>query len=151
MRPTMGRADDLAVNVLRQGHPLRIKARGASMLPLLRDGDIVTVTPATPIDIRVGDVICYERPTGRLMVHRVVARAGDCLLAKGDAVGGLDTVPAAQLLGKITVIERAGKGKRLDTAAVRLRNRVVAALSRRTPLFPLAVHAARRLRAAARG
>jgi hypothetical protein len=147
----MGRADDLAVNVLRQGHPLRIKARGASMFPLLRDGDIVTVLPAASLDIRVGDVICYEGLPGRLMVHRVVGRAGDDVLAKGDAVGGLETVRPAQLLGKITVIERSGKLKRLDSAAARLRNRVMATVSRRTPLFPMAVHAARLLRAAARG
>jgi hypothetical protein len=147
----MGRADDLAVNVLRQGQPLRIKARGASMLPLLRNGDVVTVTPATSPQIRVGDVICYESLPERLMVHRVVARAGDDLLAKGDAVGSVDTVSPARLLGKVTVVERCGKLTRLDTVAARVRNRVMAVLSRHTPVFPLAVHAIRRLRAATRG
>jgi len=151
MRATMGRADDLAVNVLRQGHPLRIKARGASMLPLLRNGDVVTVTPAAPIEIRVGDVICYESLPGRLAIHRVVARVGDHLLAKGDAVGSIDNVTPARLLGKITRIERSGRLKRLDTVAARVRNRAIAVLSRRTPLFPLAVDVARRLRAVARG
>lgn len=151
MRPTMGRADDLAVNVLRQGHPLRIKARGASMLPLLRNGDVVTVTPAAPTDIRVGDVICYESVPGALMIHRVVARAGDHLVAKGDALGSVESVSRARVLGKITVVERSGRPMRLDTLAARLRNRVMATLSRRTPLFPLAVQAARCLRAAARG
>ena len=121
------------------------------MLPLLRNGDVVTVIPAAPIEIRVGDVICYESLPGRLMVHRVVARAGEQLLAKGDAVGTVDTVSPARLLGKITVVERSGRLRRLDTVAARVRNRVMAALSRRTPLFPLAVHVARRLRASARG
>ena len=121
------------------------------MLPLLRDGDVVTVIPAAPVDIRVGDVICYESLPGRLMVHRVVARDGDHLLAKGDAVGSVESVSPVELLGKITAVERSGRLTRLDTLTARVRNRVMAALSRRTPLFPLAVHAARLLRAAARG
>jgi signal peptidase I len=149
--PTMDRADDLAVHVLRKGYPLRIKARGASMFPLVRDGDVVTVTPAVRTQVRVGDVICYERLPGRLVVHRVIARAHDRLLAKGDALAGVDSVHAAQLLGKVTVIERFGRVSRLDTYAARLGNRLMAVLSRRTPLFPVAIDVARRVRAAARG
>jgi signal peptidase I len=121
------------------------------MLPLLRDGDVVTVTPAARTEIRVGDVICYEALPGRLVVHRVIGHARDRFLAKGDALSAPDSVDPPQLLGKITAIERFGTARRLDTRAARLCNRLMAALSRRTPLVPLAIDAARRVRAATRG
>jgi len=46
--------------------------KGSSMLPLLREGDIVIVLKCGPGDIRVGDVIVFRTQTGRLVVHRVV-------------------------------------------------------------------------------
>ena len=121
------------------------------MLPLLRDGDVVTVTPAARTEARVGDVICYEARPGRLVVHRVIARVRERLLAKGDALSASDSVDLPLLLGKVTAIERRGTMKRLDTRGARLCNRLMALLSRRTPLVPLALRAARRMRAAARG
>lgn len=120
------------------------------MLPLLRDGDVVTVTPASD-SIRVGDVICYENVPGRLAIHRVIARNGDYLLAKGDALATIDALETTRVLGKVTALERAGRRKRLDTALARVRHRLMAVLSRRTSLFPLTIDVARRVRAAARG
>jgi len=49
----MRRADELAVQVLRRGHPLRIKTRGGSMLPFLRDGDVALVVPSARTEIGV--------------------------------------------------------------------------------------------------
>lgn len=46
--------------------------KGNSMYPLLREGDIVFITRASPDDISVGDVIVFSTPGGRLVVHRVV-------------------------------------------------------------------------------
>ena len=121
------------------------------MLPLLRDGDVVTVTPAARPQIRVGDVICYETPAGGLVVHRVIAHARDRLMAKGDALTARDSIPLPRLLGTITAIERSGRVIRLDTPTARLRNWLMAVLSRRTPLVPLALNVVRRVRAVARG
>ena len=147
----MGRADELAVHVLRRGHPLRIKTRGGSMLPFVRDGDVALVMPTARTAIGVGDVVCYEAPPGRLFVHRVIHRARNSFLAKGDALACADVVEAPQLLGKVVAIERHGRLTRLDSRIARGRNRVIAFVSRRLPLlFAFAIHVGRSARAALR-
>jgi len=145
-------ADELAAEVLRRGSPLRIKARGGSMLPFLRDGDVASVMPATTREIGVGDVICYETPPSRLFVHRVIERKQEWLVAKGDALAFADVIEPPQLLGKVVAIERHGKVTRLDTRIGRWRNRAIVAVSALIPLvIALAIPARRAVRAALRG
>jgi signal peptidase I len=134
MRPV----DDLAAQVLRRGAPLRIKARGGSMLPFMWDGDVALVTPAGATKIRVGDIVCYELP-GRLFLHRVIDRDGDGFVAKGDALRFTDVIDRRQLLGRVVAIERSGRITRLDTRAARWRSIVIAFFS---PLLPHLVSAA---------
>ena len=122
------------------------------MLPFLRDGDVALVVPAARTEVGVGDVICYETSPGRLFVHRVIDRARDRFLAKGDALACVDVIDPPQLLGKVVAIERHGHLRRLDSRIARGRNRAVASLSRRLPLlFALAIHVGRSARAALHG
>lgn len=144
--------DDLAAQLLRRGGRLRIKARGGSMIPFLWDGDVALVTPAAGKEVDVGDVVCYERPPGRLILHRVVARDRDRVVAKGDALAFTEVIDRGQLLGKVVAVERHGRVRRLDTRAARWRNRAIAAIS---PVLPRLLTLALRLRpvwtAASRG
>jgi hypothetical protein len=122
------------------------------MLPFVRDGDVALVIPTARTAIGVGDVVCYETPPGRLFVHRVIQRAGNGFLAKGDALARADVVEPPQLLGKVVAIERHGRLTRLDSRTARGRNRVIAFVSRRLPLlFALAIHVGRSARAVRRG
>lgn len=137
----MGRIEELAGELLRRGAPLRIKARGGSMLPFILDGDVVLVGPAGHSEILVGDVICYEISPGKLFLHRVIKRDGERFVTKGDALTFTDLISPGQVLGKAVAIERRGRVRRLDTA--RWRNRAIAFLS---PLFPPLLSPAIRLR-----
>lgn len=110
------------------------------MLPFLRDGDVARVLPANGPEIGVGDVICFETSPGRLCLHRVIARDGDRLVAKGDALLFAEAVGPPQLLGKVVAVERRGRVKRLDTRAARWRNLAIASVSPLLPrLLPLAI------------
>jgi hypothetical protein len=140
MRPV----DELGVDLLRRGERLRIKTRGSSMLPFLRDGDITTVSPA-PRTINVGDVICYEAPAGKLIVHRVIGRVADGFVAKGDALMVGEVVERPAILGTVIAIERSGRHRTLDSRTARWRNRAVAALA---PILPQALAAGARLKRA---
>ena len=91
---------------LQRAGRMRFRARGGSMQPGLRDADVVSVVPADAADLRVGDVICYETGRGRLAVHRLVGREGDCLVTRGDALSWAEHVPAERLLGKVASVER---------------------------------------------
>jgi len=139
----MRSVDDLAAQLLRRGKRLRIKARGGSMVPFLRDGDVALVTPTAGSEVGVGDVVCYEMPPGRLFLHRVIARDRDRVVAKGDALPFTEVVERAQLLGTVVAIERHGRVRRLDTRTAHWRNRAIASLS---PALPRALALAGRLR-----
>ena len=147
MRP----ADELAVQLLRRGEGLRIRARGASMLPFVWDGDIAQVTPTASARIAIGDVVCYETP-GRLFLHRVIRRDGDRFVTKGDALSSTEVIDRMQVLGKVVSVERRGSITRLDSHAARWRNRAILRVSPLIPrLLPLALRLRRVLRAALYG
>jgi hypothetical protein len=145
-------AEEVAGQLLRRGGRLRIKARGGSMLPFVRDGDVALVTAAEGPEIRVGDVICYETSPGRLFLHRVIARADDRFVARGDALPFSEVVSRAQLLGRVVAVERQGRLWRLDTPMARWRNRSIVAVSPLVArLLPLALRLRRAWRGAVRG
>jgi signal peptidase I len=144
--------DELAIEALRSRGRLTIKARGGSMTPFIRDGDIVVVANIEPTHVAVGDVVCYETEPGQLRLHRVVARDGDRLRVRGDAITFTEVVEGAQLLGKVICVQRHGTVSHFDTSWARWRNRAVASLSPAIPpLLSLALACRRRWRAVARG
>lgn len=79
------------LNFLGYAYPVK----GKSMFPTLREGDVVFVTPSTTSDVRIGQIIVYQR--GEIyVVHRVVDkfnRGGEVLLkTQGDNNPVPDTV-----------------------------------------------------------
>jgi signal peptidase len=64
-------ACELAAEVLRSSGHLRLRLEGASMLPALWPGDILSVSSVGPADAVPGDIVVYKRG-GRLVTHRVV-------------------------------------------------------------------------------
>lgn len=106
--------EELAVHVLEGGHDLRFRARGFSMFPLVRDGDILDVQPTGEASIGSGEIVLYRSPGRGIVVHRVVGilrqEEEDILLVKGDAATVPDPqVPASKVLGRVVGIERGGR------------------------------------------
>ena len=121
------------------------------MVPFLLDGDVVHVRPAAPEEIAAGDVICYEASPGKLILHRMIRRHGENVIAKGDALPFTDVVDSRRLLGKAVARERRGRTMRLDTPMVRWSNHLIARLSPAvSSLTPLALLVRRRYQAAFR-
>ena len=144
--------DELAIEALRRHGRLSLKARGGSMTPFIRDGDIVVIANAQRMNVAVGDVVCYETHPGRLRLHRVVAHDRERLRVKGDALGFTEVVEDAQLLGKVIVVKRHGAVTPFDTSRARWRNRVIAFLSPAIPpLLSVALACRRIWRAGVRG
>jgi len=83
------------------------------MSPLVRDGDVLTVHPADPGSIRLGDLVLVTDEHGRPLVHRVIRRTtgqeGMRFTVQGDQVSRPDgEIPAAQVYGRVTTVERTG-------------------------------------------
>jgi hypothetical protein len=96
--------------VLARGQSVRFRARGFSMRPVIQDHDVVTVSPLGGAIPCAGDMVACRHPaTRRLVVHRVRAARPDGWLVQGDNVLDPDgVVPAADLIGLVTRVERDG-------------------------------------------
>jgi len=120
---------DLLAAVLDKRVSFRFTARGYSMSPFIRDGDVLTVAPLTTAP-RIGDVVAFVgSPHDRLTVHRIIAAPRDGFLIKGDNVSEPDGVlPRERLLGRVARVERSGHAVRGGLGVERA---AIARLSRR--------------------
>jgi phage repressor protein C with HTH and peptisase S24 domain len=137
--------DDLAGlmrAVLERGKAFRFEARGASMHPIIRDGDVVTVRPLAGGAAKTGDVVAFVNPaTGGVWIHRIVGKDAAGYRLKGDNTSCEDgAVPEAALLGWVERVEREGRPVFLGPA---LRSSLFARLSR-SPRFCRLVRRLRR-------
>ncbi len=122
--------------VLESGKTVRFRARGQSMAPFIRDGDIISIAPLHRQPPGLGDVVAFSSPgAGRLVVHRVIGRKTSGYLIQGDNLPGRPDglIPGAALLGKVTRVERSGRSINFGLGPER---RLIAIISR-FGLFPL--------------
>lgn len=93
--------DDLARPMLEQGLSVRFQARGASMSPAIRDGEIVEISPVELTELRAKDIILAKTDSG-FRLHRIVTidPARDVFITRGDC-GQEDDPPlsGSQILG----------------------------------------------------
>ena len=99
---------DLASEVLQRFGQLRLRVTGASMLPAIWPGDVVTIRSSRLSDVSPGDLVLFHRDR-RFFVHRVLEVCGNSLLTRGDSVLGPDPpVSPDELLGRVISITGAG-------------------------------------------
>lgn len=101
-------------DVLGRGKPFRFEARGASMYPAVRDGDVVTVAPFAGGAPRTGDVVAFvHEATGGVRLHRIVGVEAGRFLVKGDnALASDGALDREALLGLVVGVERGGRARR---------------------------------------
>ncbi len=97
--------------LLEQRYSFPLTAKGWSMLPSIRDGDVITISSVTDPEIAVGTPVVFRWPrTKMLFVHRILAKSQDRYLMKGDRVFKSDGfIPRKSILGVVTRVERHGK------------------------------------------
>jgi len=118
---------DIAAGLLRQGYGVRFYAKGLSMYPTIKDGEMITVEPVVASQVKRGNILLYHN--GRSMVaHRVVrlgrkkallntqnSSLGNFFILSGDACSTCDEpVEADGVLGKVVSVERNGTLIALD-------------------------------------
>ena len=118
----------LAEEVVRTFGEVRMRVSGTSMTPSIIPGDLISVQCAKINEISPDEVIVFSRD-GRLVVHRVIARAVNSkepssesifgepyLITRGDRVQNDDPrVSPSELLGRVISVER--RGKKVDFSA----------------------------------
>ena len=115
----------IALSILEDGHTLRFRARGESMNPFIRNGDILEVQPVSGDNYRRGDVLLCKLESQRIVAHRVISIQGEkgrrSLVMKGDSAPCKDGITNyEQVLGRVVSVERGGKEIRIDSTKQRL-------------------------------
>ncbi len=119
-----------------KGLPFRFRAGGFSMAPFVKDGDIITVIPKNTGRICCGDIVAFVHPvTERLVVHRVLSENGKDFIIRGDNTSSGDgPIPASNILGIVSRVERKGKAVSLGLG---VEKRLIALLSEKSLLIRL--------------
>ena len=102
---------DLSRDILKRGDSVRFKAHGSSMLPLIRDGDLLTIESLDHRGLKRGDVVFYQTAGKKCVVHRVVKitiqNDQRFLVTKGDASpGSVEKIEENLVLGKVVQLHR---------------------------------------------
>ncbi len=124
----MGRAEiksALVRELIRDGAFMNMRVSGASMAPVLSEGDEVRVQQVAPEDVRPGDVLAYQHE-GRFITHVLHFQLGwgrrRWLFFKGTAnITGDRPVKWKQVIGKVTSVCHQGKTKSVRTMPTSLR------------------------------
>lgn len=123
-------------DVLTRGGSFRFQARGFSMSPFIKAGDVVTVSPLSPDSARLGEVVAMSHPqTGILIIHRVIGRVNGSVITRGDNTLKSDgEIRKQYLFGYVKKVERNGKRVYLGLGPERV---LIALLSRNDLLVPI--------------
>ncbi len=126
---------DLIAEVARNQGQVQLKVAGASMVPALWPGDLVTVRRCDPSELQPGSIVVF-RQNERLVVHRLLRWVdstrwvGGCIVARGDARPRCDEpVRASEVIGRVEGILRNG---RRVSERLSFRQRVVGLVLRRS-------------------
>ena len=127
---------ELAHSILGRGVSIRFRFGSKSMLPFIRDSDILTLFPLGRAKPRLGEILAINsQESDRLIVHRLVGKRGADFLLRGDSRLNPDhLVSRENLLGRVMKVERAGKGVRLGLGPERF---ILAFFSRKGWLLPM--------------
>jgi uncharacterized repeat protein (TIGR01451 family) len=120
-RPQSQAFAEVADGLLAGGFGFRFRARGRSMLPLIRDGDILHVQRTNAAGLRVGDIVLFKQDT-KFKAHRIVQRTKGLFITRGDAGREVDgAITGGQIVGKIIAKECVEGGRMVMLEGLRFR------------------------------
>jgi signal peptidase I len=135
---------ELVAEVVRRFGGARLKVAGASMLPAIWPGDVITVRPRNIAALRRGQVVLFRRE-GMLAAHRITRIHGGLLTTRGDSLRHDDPlVGESDLVGQVVCLERNARCMELKQSCWQ---RMASLVLRRSDFSTrLALHLDRRLR-----
>ncbi|MBR5020109.1 MAG: S24/S26 family peptidase [Oscillospiraceae bacterium] len=94
--------------------------RGVSMLPMLRQGkDSVELSPL-PERLKKYDLPVYQYPSGKIVMHRVVAVREDHYICLGDNTYEYETIYPRQLIALVSAFKRGDRRISVDARSYRI-------------------------------
>ena len=93
---------------IKAGKEVMVTAKGNSMLPFIRTGDVVTLCKAHRL--RTGMVVLVEPSDGVYILHRIVKlNEQDMVLYGDDNLGTKEVVPYTSVVAVVKSVHRGGK------------------------------------------
>jgi signal peptidase I len=128
---------------------VRLKVTGASMIPAIWPGDVITVRHSGIADLKSGQIILLTRE-GNLVAHRVACVCDDFLITRGDSLQDDDPpITESDLVGEVVCVIRNGSRVHLKHSSWQ---RVGSFILRRSDFcLRMALRLGRRLRRPGRG
>jgi len=94
--------------------------RGKSMLPMLREGkDSIELSPL-PDRLKKYDLPVYQYPSGKYVMHRVVAVKDDYYICIGDNLAQIEKIYPDQLVAIVSAFTRNGSRIEVSDPGYRL-------------------------------
>jgi signal peptidase I len=120
---------ELLSAVTEKGRSFRFRAAGISMIPFIKDMDVITISPMPSGRPEIGDVVAFLLPgSKKLAVHRIIDKRNDNYIIRGDNVPEPDgLIPPENVIGLVTAVERNGQRAWLGLGVER---RMIALLAR---------------------
>jgi signal peptidase I len=110
------------------GRPIDVRIEGASMLPLIRPGDTVSLCLINGDELKTGELIAFRQDEG-LIVHRFIKQRkinkSLWFCQKGDNLSGWSWISEDDVLGRVESIRGRGKVIYLNTRPWTWINRVM--------------------------
>jgi uncharacterized protein len=105
----------------------RLKVKGVSMRPFLKEGDEVMVQPLEIGKVNVGDIVCFGKP---VTCHRVIRKfrfnGRLYVQEKGDRQLDSTKIPMDEISGKVVAINKSKRTLKLDNKWGRCLNLLMA-------------------------
>ena len=138
---------ELIQATLAKGAGFRLKVKGFSMFPFIRDGDVITISNLPDSSMNFGRISAFfDSQTGKLVMHRIVGKNNGGYLIKGDNTFKADRLICKEnILGYVNRIERNNKAVFLSLGWERLliaffsKTRVLYLVTRLSRLLPLSI------------
>jgi len=94
--------------VLKNGVTAKFKVTGSSMLPTIRNNDVVSISPYKENNPKVGEVVALlDRANSRIVIHRIIKKQENMFLLKGDGLWRYDGFfPREWIVGFVSGLER---------------------------------------------
>ena len=102
--------------------------QGVSMLPMLRQKmDTVDLSPL-PEKLKKYDLPVYRYPSGKIVMHRIVAVKKDHYVCLGDNTYRYEHIRPEQMIGLVTAFKRGEKRIEVNALSYRLYSRIWVAI-----------------------
>ncbi|HMH12541.1 MAG TPA: S26 family signal peptidase [Edaphobacter sp.] len=100
---------ELVVDVARSFGEVRLKVSGASMIPAVWPGDVITVRRRDFAELQPGQIVLY-RQEEKLVAHRIACVRGDRLTTRGDSLCYDDPpIRESDIVGQVVCLLRNGR------------------------------------------